>query len=79
MGVCTVFGYKNGHPDKLISPIGGDGNICGVTEGYEDYPYLFIADLSTAACNEASIFEYGICVKTCPESNTDTLDCKPTK
>ena len=38
MGFETVYGYVNGNPDKLVAPIDGNGNICGYTEGYEDYP-----------------------------------------
>ena len=34
MGFCSGYGYMNGHPDKLLSPIGGDGNICGVSPGF---------------------------------------------
>ena len=45
MAFLTGYGYVNGDPNKLISPIDGDGNICGVTAGYEDYQYLFIADI----------------------------------
>ena len=62
MGACTFYGYMYGHPDKLISPIGGDGNICGVSEGYEEYPYLFIGEISEAVFHGATIFDYGVCV-----------------
>ena len=34
MAVATGYGFMNGNPSKLVAPIGGDGNICGVTEGY---------------------------------------------
>ena len=51
MGVCTVFGYTHGDPNKLVSPIDGDGKICGVTDGYQDYPYLFIGDISGAVAS----------------------------
>ena len=78
MGVATGYGYVNGHPSKLVAPIGGDGNICGVTEGYEDYPYLMIADISNVVEDADSIFEYGFCVKKCPESADDTIECKTT-
>ena len=81
MGVCTVFGYSHGDPNKLTSPIDGDRNICGVTEGYQDYPYLFISDISGAIASSASIFENGVCVKKCPEDADEaaSLQCKPTQ
>ena len=48
MGFCTSYGYAEGNPLKLVAPIDGDENICGVTPGYEDYQYLFIGDLHHA-------------------------------
>jgi choline transporter-like protein 2/4/5 len=68
MAILTGYGYANGDPDKLISPIDGDGKICGVTPGYEDYQYLFIADIAQAANPATSIFDYGVCVKECPKT-----------
>ena len=80
MGVCTIFGYAHGDPNKLVSPIDGDGNICGVTDGYQDYPYLFIADISGVVASDENIFINGVCVKKCPEDaeQAATLDCKTT-
>ena len=76
MGACTGYGYTHGNPDKLLSPIGGDGNICGVTPGFEEYPYLFIADINAALTG--NIFKYGVCVKKCPQTAAEAIQCKPT-
>ena len=62
-----------------MSPIGGNGKICGVSPGYEQHPYLFIGDIKKAT-EETSIdlFKYGVCVKACPHTATETIDCKIT-
>ena len=81
MGFCTAYGYQYGEPSKLIAPIDGDRNICGVDEGYKDYPYLFIGDIHAATLVTTDVFEFGICVKECPEAREDTiagLECKTT-
>ena len=74
----TVYGYVNGNPDKLIAPIDGDKNICGYTDGYKDYPDLYIGDINLATADANGFFSYGVCVKSCPTSSTDTIDCVPT-
>ena len=81
MGACTLYGYGYGHPKKLLSPIDGDKNICGVTNGYQDYPYLFIGDISGAIASKESVFMNGVCVKKCPATaeESKTLECKTTK
>ena len=74
----TIYGYVNGNPDKLIAPIDGNANICGYTDGYKDYPDLYIGDLSAATANPLNFFQYGICIKSCPTSPTDPIECIPT-
>ena len=81
MGFCTSYGYAAGNPNKLIAPIDGDRFICGVSPGYEDYPYLFIGDIHSAVENPTNMFEFGICVDECPETREETmagLNCKTT-
>ena len=45
MFVASIFGYIAGQPWKLVAPIDGDNNICGWTEGYEEYSHLMIGDI----------------------------------
>ena len=83
MGFCTSWGYANGNPNKLIAPIDGDGNICGVTPGYEEYEYLFIGDIHAVVESPATVhtFHYGMCVKSCPDTREESMnnfECKPT-
>ena len=78
MLTAAIYGYVNGDPWKLIAPIDGDKNICGFTPGYGEYPKLYIGSIVKAAQNPNDVFAYGVCVKSCPESNTDDVECKPT-
>ena len=48
MAACTTHGYLYGEPANLIAPIDGDGNICGMSTGYEDYGHLFIGDITSS-------------------------------
>ena len=79
MAFCTGYGYQYGSPNKLLSPIGGDGKICGVSKGFEGYDYLFIADINVALRNPVNFFDYGVCVKRCPQTKDEKIDCKTTK
>ena len=59
------------------------GNFCGYSPGYENYPYLFIWDITLPASNPLQIFTSGVCVKSCPNVNfdgkTESVICVPTK
>ena len=78
MGISTIWGYANGNPGKLIAPIDGDGMICGYSEGYGDYEKLYIDGIVAASNDPSNIFTWGVCVKSCPGSATDTIECVPT-
>ena len=79
MGWAVIYGYVNGNPGKLVAPIDGDGSICGYDPGYEDYPYLYLDNIVTAAGDAHNAFSYGVCVKDCPDSADDAVECHPTK
>ena len=78
MGGVTIYGYVEGHPWEYIAPIDGDNNICGYSEGYEGYDYLYIANIKAASEDPDNAFRYGVCVSSCPSDPTDTIDCIPT-
>jgi len=80
MFVASIYGYVVGEPWKLVAPIDGDKNICGWTPGYEDYTHLLIGNIDAAAqpSNVQNVFDFGICVKECPTTTTDTIECKTT-
>lgn len=39
--VGSAYGWMNGDPMKLTIGWDSDRNGCGLTEGYEDYKYLY--------------------------------------
>ncbi len=80
MFIFTFMGYINGAPWKLVAPIDGDNRICGYTPGLEDYTHLYIAKIDEAATpsNVHNVFEYGVCVKSCPTEKDAPIECVPT-
>jgi hypothetical protein len=46
MGYVTFLGFKEGDINKLIAPLDGEYNFCGIDKGYEDYKNLYIADFT---------------------------------
>lgn len=75
-GWVTFYSFKRGDLSMLTAPLDGDNNFCGEKD-HAQYPYLYITDVSTLNIN--TVFGSGVCVKKCPKSDTDTLDCKPTE
>ena len=78
MFASAIYGYVNGNPGKLIAPIDGDGKICGYSPGYSGYNKLYIDDINSATQSPTNVFKYGVCVKSCPTSAGDTIECVPT-
>ena len=72
------------HPQiqMVLSNINDIGNLCGYSVGYENYPYLFIWDITLPASNPLEVFTSGICVKSCPNvdynGKTESVICVPT-
>ena len=69
---ASVIGFTDGTPYQFFAGIDGDGNMCGYSEGYENYTYLYFWSLEAD-----NIWYYAVCVSECPTSNT-TIDCKTT-
>ena len=57
-----------------MRPMDADGNFCGKSSGYEDYPYLYYTDIQTPFW-----LPYGVCVKKCPTSVEEQVECVPTE
>jgi len=76
MAYLTGYSLKHGQVEKLIAPLDGDSHFCGQEAGYEDYPHLYMTDLSGSGAK--AIFNTGVCVKVCPMENSEKIDCKPT-
>lgn len=75
MGYLTFYAYSNGDVSKLTAPLDAANNFCGTTAGFEDYPYLYLTDFDDVNLQE--IFTSGICVKECPATTDEVIDCKP--
>lgn len=39
-GYTCVYAYSNSHPEKLLRPVNGDGQLCGVKD-LKDFPNLY--------------------------------------
>lgn len=92
MGFMSVYGFIHGDVTKLLAPIDGNGQFCGIknTGGkgdeydFTDYPKLYIGDLDAGAAHAAAgdlagVFDTGVCVKTCPKALGKKIgvECKP--
>lgn len=75
---CSVYGYINGSPGKLLSPLDADGNFCGYSEGFEAYPYMYAYDINIVSGGVNDLYASATCVKTCPTKDSGKIDCKPT-
>lgn len=68
---CGVYGLNKGDLGKLFQPFDSEGNACGKGPS-SDYPLLFFA-----GSHDKDFIKKTICVKTCPKSDSDALDCYP--
>lgn len=77
----SIWGLAEGEVDMLMSPVDGNGNICGfsvnATTGVNvtAYPALWIADLDKATSDPTNMFKYAVCVKECPTKHNETVQC----
>jgi len=61
----SAMGFKQGDPAKLLTPFDSDGNQCGVSAGYEDYPIKYFDSLPEPGA---------VCVSECPDALA-SVDC----
>ena len=47
MGYIGNYAYQNGDPARIMAPMDSDGNFCGKTPGFENYPFLWFSDIGT--------------------------------
>jgi len=74
LSAITAFGYLNGNMDKLLAPVDGDSNLCGIGETYGPYKYLYLTHLDASGFH-SEVFKSGVCVKECPTTATSTFEC----
>jgi hypothetical protein len=79
MVIISIIGFQKGDPYKIVTPYDAAGSICGVSEGYEDYKYLYWPRIGTGAQKVSkAAYTETICVKKCPSTSEDyaALECK---
>lgn len=73
MGYITMLGFNEGDVAKLIAPLDGDNNFCGVSPDVVGYGNLYITDFTLESVTE--IFDSGVCVKECPKTAEEAFEC----
>ena len=76
--VLCCYAWAKGDPSQLLIGWDSDGNGCGYSQTTKDYPYLYWPEAPSAAAG-AGILKNGVCVKKCPETSEDPVECSPTK
>lgn len=64
----AVIAFNTGNPEYLVYPFDSTNNQCGYSPGYQDYPYIFIAEYNLNITY--------VCTKQCPVNDTSSIDCK---
>jgi choline transporter-like protein 2/4/5 len=64
------YAVSNGDPLLVVAPYDADGNFCGKTAGFENYPYLWYQNLEYATWSP-----WAVCVKECPTKESPTPEC----
>jgi hypothetical protein len=67
----SIYGFSKGNYKKLIAPVDANNNLCGFTEGFVEFPYLVVMDLSQSVKNPKSFFNSSVCVSVCPLEGDD--------
>ena len=75
---CVFVGYlgfTKGRPTDLLYAYDEDGNACGHSKGFEDYPYLyFYSVMAGVASLSTDTIIKGVCVKECPKTKKGSID-----
>lgn len=70
--ICGFYGFSNGDPMILTYPYDSDDNQCGRPgRDGEDYKYLYYP------FPLPGVLDRRFCVKDCPSSQSDTVNCLP--
>jgi hypothetical protein len=56
---AAYYGYTNGDPYKLITPIDQDGRLCGINTDVLNFPYLYY---------DQDDYRVVMCVSECPKA-----------
>lgn len=81
LAVISIWGYSKGDLDNIAQPYDGDKEKCGVGER-KDFRYVFIDKsvlIPDTSPSFSDLVDKTICVKKCPSSTDETVDCFPLK
>lgn len=70
-GYTCVYAYQYSDPDKLLRPVNGDGQLCGVGD-LKDYPNLYYIIRKSDKEPKA------VCISKCPKELSDGFKCHGT-
>ena len=74
--VLGIYGVAQNSGLPAIAPYDQYGTMCGITPGYEQHRFLYFADMEGS---KSSIWDSGVCVRSCLIEAGDAPDCKATK
>ena len=73
-----MYGYQNGHPEQLTSPVDYDGELCGVGD-YKDYPNLYYVVTVGGSLLSPTLDYNPVCIDKCPIDGINLIKCKATE
>jgi hypothetical protein len=74
MAGVASYGFANGDPEKIITPLDAVGNQCGLGD-LADYPYLYIVQVEADASTDVVDMSTSVCVSSCDLDEGDYTDC----
>ena len=86
--VVAILGFVKGHPSYLLYGYDEDGNACGHSKEFKNYPYLYFYSVIRNLQNlSADNIVNGVCVEECPKDTINGTEndiiklskCKGTK
>jgi choline transporter-like protein 2/4/5 len=71
--VIFIYGVSQGKPGRLLTPFDENGNGCGYSPGYTDYPAIYFyyfadtASYSASSLNISRVYTQTFCLSRCPD------------
>lgn len=62
----SIYGILKNNYAKLIAPFDGKNNMCGYSDGFTEFPYLFFTDLNETI-SFYNLLNSSVCVSECPK------------
>ena len=72
MAYLLIYGWSKGDTNNIAQPFDFDKRPCG-RDAQLDYQFLYINNPLSG-----EILKEGICIKKCPKSSSEVIECLPT-